>query len=517
LKKYPLAFFFLFIAAFGAFSQGRASPSATTSSDQPADTTQQNGEAEERLQLAISSLDYPVTPGDIYQLSYRESAGSLVTRRFQVDSSSMLDLGVFGKIPAQNMLFTALKRSVEDLINRNYTYSTPSLSIVSPGVFRVAVREDSARVQYVTAWGLSRISEIIAMVKMSNASIRNVERVSRDGVNEQFDLLKQTSASPVVGDSLVAPGDTIILHRAERTVELRGEVWHPGHFELIGGEGIKDLIEVFGGGFTRKADLGQLKIIHSTDEGERIEYRPFKQDYASMPNLVDGDIIVIGDKTTIHSLVWVEGAVRAPTQQSAAAASNGGRVDTAAQTEENGSFYHYISEGVSLSDVLEEIRSSILPSADLGAVLISVPGNAKAIVLDVKPLLARSDLSSDITLAPNTKIFIPEYRSRVSVAGAVILPGFVPYLPGAPANYYVSLCGGFDPERNWGGALIVSDQFGHRRRRNQTIMPGDSIFVKNNNPGYNLEHSLPVIATVLSTIITATTFLLASGLIRFTQ
>jgi protein involved in polysaccharide export with SLBB domain len=517
LKSFILSNLLLFAAAFSLFPQAwpSAQVNATAPQEQPGGMLSSINEAEERLKLAISSLDYPVTPGDIYQLSYRESAGALVSRQFQVDSVSTLDLGVFGKISTSNMLFNELKREVEDLISKNYTYSTPSLSIISPGVFRVAVKDETTRIQYVTAWGLSRISEVVTMASIQGVSIRDVERIFRDGNAAQYDLLKGADASPKGGDPLVRPGDIIILHQAERTVELRGEVRHPGLFELIDSEGIKDLIEVFGGGFTRRADLNRLRIIHSTNTGERIEYISLGQGYDSMPKLNDGDTVVIGDKTAIRSLVWFEGAVVAPPQERENEATGGERDEAAAQLAGNGRFYHYISEGVRLSDVLEEVQASILHSADLGSVFVTIPGDAKPTVLDARPLLYRSDLSSDIVLAPNTRIFIPEYKSRISVAGAVIAPGFVPYLPGAPANYYVSLCGGFNPERNWGGALTVCDQFGHRRRKSQAIMPGDSIFVKNNNPGYNLERSLPVIASVLTTVISIATFAAASGLIDF--
>jgi protein involved in polysaccharide export with SLBB domain len=466
--------------------------------------------------LAISSLDYPVTPGDIYLLSYRESAGTFVSQRFQVDSGSVLDLGVFGKIIAVNMLFYELKQDVEDRISTNYTNSRPSLSIVSPGVFRVAVRDETSQVLYVTAWGLSRISEIVALARIPGASIRDIECISREGESTRIDLLKAGGSSPDGGDSLIYPGDTIVLHRAGRSVELRGEVWHPGLFELVDGEGMRDLVQTIGGGFTGKADLGRIKIVHSTDDGERVEYVSLAGGYESAPELNDGDVIVVGDKTAARALVWFEGAVSAPTRDERVSAVPGGeRAEAGIQNEGNGRFFYYISSGVRLSDVLQDIMPCILPSADMGAVLLTLPGAAKPLVLDIRPLLSRSDLSTDIVLVPNARIFIPEYQSRISVAGAVIAPGFVPYLPGAPASYYVSLCGGFDPERNSGGAITVSDQFGHKRRKNQAIMPGDSIFAANNNPGYLLERRLPIFATLLSTAITALTFAVASGLISF--
>lgn len=515
----------LLVAAFLAaaiFPQARTTPpdasSAAQRGEQLSEATSRNDEAVERLQLAISSIDYPVTPGDIYQLSYRESAGAIVTRQFQVDGISILDLGVFGKIYALNMPFYQLKQNVENLISRNYTYSTPTLSIISPGVFRVAVKDGTSRVQYITAWGLSRISEIVTEADTPNSSIRDVERISREGKSERFDLLKTTSTSLEGINPFVRPGDTLVLHRSERTVELMGEIRRPGRYELIAREGLKELLEIFGDGFTRKADLDRLQIIRATESGERIEYFSLAEAYEKNTVLNDGDTIVVGDKTARRALIWFEGAVQAPVaERDARTAADTGRADATIASTANGRFSHAISEGIRLSDVLQEIREQILPSADLGAVLLTQPGVEESLVIDIRSLLSGSNLSNDIVLLPNSTIFIPLLRSSVSVAGAVITPGFVPYLPGAPAHYYISLCGGFDPERNSGGAHSVYDQFGRKRPRGQTIMPGDSIFVTNNSIGYSLERTMTIYVPVITTLITMITFGISIGLIDVGQ
>jgi len=499
-------------------SQTRATPpaSATTRAEQSTEPTTRSQQAEERLQLAISSLDYPVTPGDIYQLSYRESAGAIVTRQFQVDGISILDLGVFGKIYALNMPFYQLKQNIETMISKNYTYSTPSLSIISPSVFRVAVQNSTSQVQYITAWGLSRMSEIVAMANIPNASIRDVERISREGKSDRFDLVKTSSTSLDQSDPLVHPGDVIVLHRAERMVELRGEVRRPGQYELKSTEGLAELILVFGEGFSRKADQERLQIIRATDSGERIEYVSFKDSNEKIATLIDGDAVVVSDKTAIRALVWFEGAVMTPVQERPPAATTGNdHSDSPPQSSGNGRFYQQISEGVMLSDVLQQVRTLILASADLGSSMISGPDLREPLVIDLRPLLSRADLTHDMVVAPNMRIFIPEYQSTVSVAGAVITPGFVPYFPGAPANYYVSLCGGFNPEYNAMGALTVHDQFGRKRQRDQPIMPGDSIYVLSNSLRYNFERAIATYSPVITTFITVVTFGMAIGVINF--
>ena len=82
-----------------------------------------------------------------------------------------------------------LKRKVEDLISKNYSHSLPELTIVSPGVFRIVVRDGSSMTQYAAAWGLSRLSEIVKAYKSDSTSMRNVEMTSKDGVLRRYDLL----------------------------------------------------------------------------------------------------------------------------------------------------------------------------------------------------------------------------------------------------------------------------------------------------------------------------------------
>lgn len=506
MKRLVITATTLFVLVLSVLPQPRPSSAsdATSTRTGPSSSTWSE-QVEERLQLAVSSIDYPVTPGDIYQLSFREPSGSIVTRQFQVDGLSILDMGVFGKINASNMTFYELKRNIEEMIRKNYTYSTPSLSIVSPGVFRVSVREGTARVQYVTAWGLSRLSEVVASVDMPNASIRDVERISRDGMSEHFDLLKASSAPVEGGDPFVRPGDTIVLHQAVRTIELRGEVQRPGRFELLENEDLKELIDLFGKGFTNKADHERIRVIRSSGGTGRIEIVSFEKAREATMGLADGDIVIVENKTSKLAQVWFVGAVVTRAQERDVVPSAGIQGGGAGSASGAGKFFHTIGEGTMLSDVLQEVRFSILPSADTSSALVKKPRSGSGQVVDLKHLLDGLDLSGDIELVPDTVIFIPELRPTVSVAGAVINPGSFTYFPGAPAEYYISLSGGFNPEQNRGGSFNVYNQYGKKRHGDQGVMPGDNIFVKSNAWGYKMERAIPVLIPIAALVVSTLT------------
>ena len=68
-----------------------------------------------------------------------------------------------------------------------YSRSYPTLAIQSVGSFSVDVGGDFLGVARVNAWGLSRMSEVIAESGIKGASPRNVALQSSDGASMTFD------------------------------------------------------------------------------------------------------------------------------------------------------------------------------------------------------------------------------------------------------------------------------------------------------------------------------------------
>lgn len=63
--------------------------------------------------------------------------------------------------------------------------------------------------------------------------------------------------------------------------------------------------------------------------------------------------------------------------------------------------------------------------------------------------------------------------------------------------------------------MTIYTQYGKKRPANQAVMPGDSIHVSNNSPTYILERAVPVVSAIVSVVITALTFGMATGVITF--
>ena len=204
-------------------------------------------EIRNRLLLSKSRQNYPVTPGDIYDLTYR-SAGTEASTEILVESDYALNLGIFGKVNAANMTFPELKARVEEIISTAYPNSVPFLEIKSVGLFQVFMTGEVPQTEFVTVWGLSRLSEVV-QGKLSNySSIRKIGIKSKEGMLQEFDLFKALYQGVVEEDPFVLPGDTIVIYRRDREIEVKGEVFRPGTYQILRYESLEEIIEIYAGG-----------------------------------------------------------------------------------------------------------------------------------------------------------------------------------------------------------------------------------------------------------------------------
>lgn len=512
--------FFVVIAQTAVFAQ--QAPTAPRA-DQPlagADSWAVTAvEAQARLSLAVSSLNYPVTPGDVYLLSYYQTADNLLSRELLVNGDWEISMGVFGSVNARGLTFTELKRRVEELIAESYSRSLPSLRIVAPGVFSVAVTGEVDRLQYVTAWGLTKLSTIVDRAKGRYSSLRRVEVRSATGRSRSYDLQKALRLGDGGQDPFVRPGDTIVLVPRGRTVELSGEVRHPGSYELLQGEGLRDLIERLGGGTTSDANRNTIRIERNLAVRPRAEYVSIPEAYSTVVRLSDGDRVVVTSRANRRSVVWFEGAVFRPLSDAGTAEAEQMQPEPAASAVPTegarpSSFVRFslpIREGELLSDALQEVRDAILPTANLSAATLRHAGETTSNRVDLSSVMAKPASDGDIPLRPNDTIFLPSLPSTVSVFGAVMAPGFFLYEPGEPATYYMGLAGGADPERNARGDYSVTDANGKRRSTSDPINPGDRVYVPLNAAGYRIERTAPTVIAIVAAILNTATFVYLIG------
>jgi polysaccharide biosynthesis/export protein len=486
-------------------------------------------EAEEQFRLATSSDQYPVTPGDVYTLTYQQG-NSTISSALLVGGDCMINLGVFGNMDASGMAFSQLKQVVQDRISTGYPRSMPSVTITSLGIFNVHVRGETPVARYITAWGFTRVSDVIKDVLSPSASLRNIEVISKSGESRRCDLFSALRSGNESENPFVRPGDTIVLYRSERSVEIAGEVFRPGTYELLPREQINELVNLYGDGLTSRADPSRSRIQRMSGDTPTVEYANIALPSTLSLSVGNGDIVTIPAKTANLPAVIFEGAILplgtatgatgagsagAGTAAAGAAVTNAGggtREETAMAQSQYNRMLHPFTEGETLSDALRAVSGSLAPYADLAAAFLVREGQADPIYIDMRGLVTSSASPSDLPLKANDRIVVPPFSSYVSVQGAVFAPGSFPFRAGLPVWYYLGLAGGVDPERNSKGQFKVMDAQGKSRSPDEPIKAGDFIFIPNNDFFYNFNRFAPivtVIATIIGTTLTTLGFFLS--------
>ncbi len=480
-------------ACCSLFGQDQGAPAVPIEQSAPAAAqTQQLGallDPNVRLAVAVATQGYPVTPGDVYTLTYL-TAGQTVVYDVTVQSDYSVDLRLFGRVRGDSRSFQELRADAEAIIARAYPNSVPSLIIKSVGVFPVAVKGAVKQPGRMIAWGLSRLSDVLRDGIEPHGSDRDVQVVSRNGWSMRYDLLRARRLGDDTQDPLVRPGDTVTVFPASRTVSVGGEVRRPGVYHLIDLDTPEELLLRYCGGLTPLADQSRVRL--ESIKGGRIEaaYLPLEQ-LAKVP-LADGDSITVPSTNELRPVVTFEGAIR-PSAEMAASSTIETTVDLG---DPYVTMQVPVAPGETLFHAFLGIKDQIVPNADLARA--SILRSGQSLPVDLYRLTNEYSRDRDPLLEPFDRILIPSTRYTITVSGAVVNPGSYYYTPGKPASYYVALAGGADPERNTKGSLVAYDAAGDPLPIDVPLLPGARVVVLSNNSVYNFNRYFPIIATTLT-------------------
>ena len=459
-------------------------------------------DAGQRLALATADSQYPVTPGDVYRITYLR-AGEIVTSEITVDNDYRINLSLFGTIDAANMTFAELKPRIQQIVESAIPRSLPSLSLLSVGIFQVRITGQVTQSRVVTAWGLSQLSDVVRDMMAPYSSIRNVTIVRRDGRSESYDLFLALNLGEEDQDPFVRPGDTIQIQRAQRVVFLGGEVNQAGRIELAPNESVPQIMR-YARGPTADADLSRARITRHEDQSVRTYFVDLSEEGSDFP-LNDGDVIVIPSQLTERPVVYIEGQLTAPGDDDEIQVAAPGYNRLAVP----------IGIGETLYGVLDRMRGGISPRADLTRAQLIRSGQPLQLPTTIEQLFYNYRAQDDVALQPLDRIVLPRDPSAppdgepsVLITGGVNAPGQYPVLAGMDAYTHIRLAGGFNRELNSGQQFHVYDFHGVRKAADAPIAAGDHIEVLRNNFVYNFNRHFPIIATgvgFLATIVATLT------------
>jgi polysaccharide biosynthesis/export protein len=452
------------------------------------DVPAKSNNAQEQALLAMASTDYLVTPGDILILKYLKIS-SLESLSFIVEGDGIVNLGIFGRLQSSGMRYRDLKAFIEKKVGDAYRGSSPSLLISSVGIFTVTIEGETPAQSRAKAWGLLRLSDVLKDAKTPYSSTRKIKIISQDGKTNEYDLFRAIRGGDLAQNPYLRPGDRIVLSKAERIVKLTGEIRRPDSYELLPGDRLGELVELYGDSFTALADTSRITLIRHTASrdpaGEKILLNyPQEKDYV----IQDQDEVSVASTQDLMPVVYFEGAIGVGVQ------------GQSPQTSQRAPYSYY--PGETLGSAVRKLRDQFSAVSDLSNSYI-IRGTAR-IPVDLSKYLYDEKTSLRMELARNDIIIIPFRQFFVSVSGAVKLPGRYPYIPDRSWAYYIGLAGGFDTDRNSKEKLEILDIQGRPKSKDKPIEPEDTLTAASNSFLYYVGKISPVITTVLGVI--STTF-----------
>lgn len=452
-------------------------------------------------QVAMSRTDYPVTAGDIYTLAFSVESEP-VTYSIPLDSSYKLRITNLGVINAKGLTFLELKDQVIKIVQKNYPMGGVQFVLEAPAVFTVEITGEVLKTAEKKVWALVRLSSFIDGNCTDYSSLRKITVQSDDGSSKDYDLFKASRYGDLTQDPFLRPGDRIVVTKMERKVFVDGAVKRPGAYELLDGENLKSLIDLYGDGFTPFSDLSRIELSRFVNDknsyGEKIYLN--KEDYEKDFNLICYDSVTVSSLKDLRLHVFVEGAI----QNSA--------LKTGTEINASKRLSFSFSEGEDYAFFIRKNKDILTEVSDLENVYIIRDG--EKIALNLLPVLYDASYYAKIEMKNNDTLLIPFKQFFVSVSGAVYLPGRYPYIPDRTWDYYIGLAGGFIKEKNAGNAIVITDVNGKKHKKSEFIKPEMTIEAKSNSGLYYFNQYAPIVTTILSAVSTSIAVLAATGLIN---
>ncbi len=491
-------------SAINSYLNGKKFKTDKNNKNEKLEKTEKDGKSLEKLQsltksyspqLALATEDYRVTPGDVYTLAFM-AGGEVVQYSMTVDTSYKLRVANLAVLNVRNRKLVNVKRDVEAIVTKNYPLSGVQFILTMPGYFMVKVKGEVQKVTEVQAWSLTRLSEVIEDITTDYSSKRDVVIKHRDGTEEHFDLFEASRNGDMSQDPYIREGDTVIVQRKGRLVELIGEVEKEEVYELKDGENLKQLIEYYGHGYTNFANKDMIQLSRFDENQNSSIFYLTDKDVQADFQLKDYDSVTISSINDLMPVIFIEGAIINADKKGTTDDTDD--VDDAKATEKitmqfipDTNYTYFIRANRELFNTVADLENAY------------VLREGSSIPMDISKILYNKDYFVDEKLLPHDKLIIPFRQYFVSVAGAVAKPGRYPYIPNRDYLYYVNLAGGFLEDRNNRQAVIITDYTGKRQQKKDFIQPEYSVFAKSNSFTYYFGKYSTIITTCLTIVSTS--------------
>lgn len=443
----------------------------------------------QRQLAAIGDATYPITPGDVFRLSYANGANRVVVD-IQVDSTYQLDIPAIGTIDCAALTFPALKEKVFSSISTMYAHANPQFTLLSTGSFTVTIVGEVDAKTELSSWGLSRLSSTVYHAT-KYASSREVKVTSLDGTERTYDLFMALRGGKPGADPYLKSGDVVTYVPAEKIVTIGGLVKRPGTYQLREGETLSSLLGLYAGGVLPDGDIQHIRIRR---------FNPAEHDYdlLSVDCLQEQDLalqqldaVMVDQVVPSAKSLTVQGAVKVdesvdPSSSATLLGQSSGKI-----------FYQYYP-GETLGQMVRALDNRFMITSDLSHAYL-VRGGVR-VPLDLADILSGKASGDDLVMQADDVVTIPFEQKFVTVSGAVARSGVYAYVPDKTADYYLAIAGGPTSDAKKPEKITIRDKQGEKLDRFGIIPAESTIDVKAKTFVNDLAPAVAVVGIVASVV-----------------
>lgn len=514
-----------------AWSQGDQRRDLERLRSQPGTSLQQLMELEARsaartvpllpLEEPIDPKTYLLGPNDLLNVGIW--GGTRLSYQVTVSPEGTLLVPEIGEFQVGGRVLAEVKQEIASAIRRQYTQSTPTVSLVSPRQFIVTVLgsvrnpgpyilSSAYRVDKAIALAniltsqdaqiLGQLATTGVMPKPPDLSRRRVtlrrRSVEHDRILdlERYVVLRTEEDNPFLqeGDVIIVPPKNI----EQKSVSIYGAVNAPNQYEYREGDSLWFMIRV-AQGLTADADPTNVEVTRLTPDAAQPTLLT-----VNLQEIIDGrlpdvplqpkDRIVVRLKSDRRKdyKAHVRGEVKYPGMYPITSDST--RLSELIRRAGGFTDYAYLpgaeifrkrerpeGEYVSLpQEALLNLRMNDLIVTPEERAYYDLEANLQRgnVVVDFVKLFYGHDQTQDVLIKDGDVVFIPNINKTVYVYGQVGKSGYVVYQEGADVRYYIQQAGGYGQEADAGNTRIIKAKTREwKQPSDTTIEPGDYIWV----------------------------------------
>jgi protein involved in polysaccharide export with SLBB domain len=419
--------------------------------------------SEERLQSRFDrerplSLEGPIDPetyilGPLDEMLLILRGPNSKTQEILVLPEGNVILPNVGAFPAAGLTLSEFRAQVRKALAKYYRNVEIDCQLSRPRVFVVFVLGEVKEPQPVELLPPFRVSHAIrAAGGVKESGSRRLIQIREAGQTlRTVDLFLFFEMGDFDQNPMLKEGQSVYVPPKQMRVQVIGEVRLPDIYELVPGETVADVVH-YAGGVNSRGDRDEI-LLEGTLSGE---HTVLTLETADQFEPKDLDVIVVRDEFSFEKYDPVE------------VTGGGGRTGAI-----------QIHRAEPLSDFLSRLWR-FQPGFDIqtGILERQYGDSIRYIEFGVREVLAGDSLG-DVLVEPADIISFHLRDTQVFVVGEVFQPNAVPFLPGYPAERYISLAGG---PTNAGtiDRLNIYGTDGSKRsgNRNSTIYRGETIEVR---------------------------------------